>query len=56
MNGERNTYIYCNAIKYNIDFVKENITPFAKEKEILFLPLTEFMAEKFSFIQKKIYK
>ena len=53
----RNSYIICNANKNNIDIDYENLNPF-EEKEVLFLPFTEFKVEKVSLekmYQKKIY-
>ena len=47
----RNAFIYCNTIKNNIDIDYENIN-FFSEKEVLFLPFTEFRVEKIS-IEKK---
>ena len=41
----RNSYIICNANKNNIDIDYENLNPF-QEKEVLFLPFTEFRVEK----------
>ena len=53
----RNSYIICKTIKNNIDIDYENINPF-REKEILFLPFTEFIVNKISSEQnfgKTIY-
>ena len=47
----RNTFIYCNTFKNNIDIDFENLKMFS-EKEILFLPFTEFRVEKI-IIEKK---
>ena len=44
----RNTFIICNTIKNNIDTDKEKLNPF-NEKEILFLPFTEFIVNEVSF-------
>ena len=51
----RNSYIICNAKKNNIDIDYENLNPF-QEKEVLFLPFTEFRVEKVSFVQKNLKK
>ena len=47
----RNTFIYCDTFKNNIDIDFENLNMFS-EKEILFLPFTEFRVEKI-IIEKK---
>ena len=47
----RNTFIYCDTFKNNIDIDFENLKMFS-EKEILFLPFTEFRVEKI-IIEKK---
>ena len=57
-NKWRNSYIICNNIKTNIDIDSEKLNPYG-EKEILFLPFTEFRVEKISIenkYEKKIYK
>ena len=41
----RNSFIICEAKKNNIDIDSEKLNPF-NEKEILFLPFTEFFVEK----------
>ena len=41
----RNAFIYCETIKNNIDIDYENLNYFA-EKEVLFLPFTQFKVEK----------
>ena len=43
----RNTYIICKTSKNNIDIDLEKLNPF-NEKEVLFLPFTEFIVEKVS--------
>ena len=43
----RNSYIFCKTIKNNIDIDSEKLNPF-NEKEVLFLPFTEFRVEKVS--------
>ena len=43
----RNSYIICNAHKNNIDIDSEKLNPY-NEKEVLFLPFTEFIVEKIS--------
>ena len=56
-NNWRNSFIICNTIKNNIDIDFEQLNPF-NEKEVLFLPFTEFRVEKISFgkkYNKKIY-
>ena len=53
----RNSYIICETLKNNIDLDFENLNPYG-EKEVLFLPFTEFRVEKVSFekkYQKKIF-
>ena len=53
----RNAYIICKTIKYNIDIDLEKINPY-NEKEVLFLPFTEFIIEKVSSeikFNKKIF-
>ena len=53
----RNSYIFCEAVKNNIDIDFENLNSFA-EKEVLFLPFTEFKVKKVSCekkYQKKIF-
>ena len=53
----RNAYIICETIKNNIDIDFEQLNPF-NEKEVLFLPFTEFRVEKVSSenkFGKKIY-
>jgi len=47
----RNSFIICETIKNNIDIDFENLSPY-NEKEVLFLPFTEFRVEKVSFEQK----
>ena len=52
-----NSYIICNTSKNNIDIDYEKLNPF-DEKEIFFLPFTEFIVKSISFKQefgKKIY-
>ena len=54
----RNSYIICEAVKNNIDIDFEDLNPFA-EKEVLFLPFTEFKIKSVSVenkYQKKIFK
>ena len=51
MNEWRNSLIICKTIKNNIDIDFENINYFG-EKEVLFLPFTEFEVEKIT-IEKK---
>ena len=41
----RNSFIYCKTIKNNVDIDFENLNYFA-EKEVLFLPFTQFKVEK----------
>ena len=56
-NDWRNSYIICNTFKNNIDIDFEQLNPF-NEKEVLFLPFTEFRVEKISSgkkYNKKIY-
>ena len=43
----RNTLIICKSVKINIDIDFEKLNPF-NEKEVLFLPFTEFKVEKVS--------
>ena len=43
----RNSYIICNAHKNNIDIDSEKLNPY-NEKEVLFLPFTEFIVDKIS--------
>jgi hypothetical protein len=53
----RNSYIICKCIKNNIDIDSEKLNPY-KEKEVLFLPYTEFIVDKVSTqfkYGKKIY-
>jgi hypothetical protein len=53
----RNSFIICKNAKTNIDIDYEKSNPF-NEKEVLFLPFTEFMVEKVSTERKygkKIY-
>ena len=57
MQKWRNVYIICKTIKNNIDIDLEKLNPF-NEKEVLFLPFTEFIVEKVSSeekFKKKIY-
>ena len=42
----RNAYIICKTFKNNIDIDLEKLNPFDNEKEVLFLPFTEFIVEK----------
>ena len=44
----RNSIIICKATKNNIDIDFEQLNPF-NEKEVLFLPFTEFIVEKVSY-------
>ena len=56
-NNWRNTFIICETINNNIDIDFEKISPF-NEKEVLFLPFTEFRVGKVSFekkYEKKIF-
>ena len=53
-NNWRNSYIICNTFKNNIDIDFEQLNPF-NEKEVLFLPFTEFRVEKI-FSGKKYNK
>ena len=53
----RNSFIICQTIKNNIDIDFEELNPY-NEKEVLFLPFTEFKVEKISYEKKcgrKIY-
>ena len=53
----RNCYIICEAIKHNIDIDLEELNTF-DEKEVLFLPFTEFIVKKVSSqikYEKKIF-
>ena len=53
----RNSYIICKTLKNNIDIDLEKLSPF-KEKEVLYLPFTEFRIEKVSSkieYKKKIF-
>ena len=53
----RNSFIICQTIKNNIDIDFEQLNPY-NEKEVLFLPFTEFKVEKISFEERedrKIY-
>ena len=43
----RNSFIICETVKYNIDIDFEKLNPF-NEKEVLFLPFTEFIVKKVS--------
>ena len=43
----RNSFIICKSTKTNIDVDYEKLNPF-NEKEVLFLPFTEFLVEKIS--------
>ena len=47
----RNTFIYCQTVKNNIDIDYEKLNYFA-EKEVLFLPFTQFKVEKVSYENK----
>ena len=47
----RNSFIICKTNKNNIDIDFENLNPY-EEKEVLFLPFTEFKVEKISFEKK----
>ena len=47
----RNAFIYCQTVKNNIDIDYENLNYFA-EKEVLFLPFTQFKVEKVTFENK----
>ena len=51
MHDWRNSFIICKTIKNNIDIDFEKLNYFA-EKEVLFLPFTEFKVEKV-IIEKK---
>ena len=56
-NDWRNAFIICKAVKNNIDIDLEQISPY-NEKEVLFLPFTEFIVEKISSeikYGKKVY-
>ena len=46
-NDWRNSYIICNTHKINIDIDLEKLNPY-NEKEVLFLPFTEFIVDKIS--------
>jgi len=46
-NNWRNSFIICETTKNNIDIDLEKLNPF-NEKEILFLPFTEFIIKKVS--------
>jgi len=53
----RNSYIICETVKNNIDIDFEKLSPY-NEKEVLFLPFTEFKVKKVSIknkYQKKIF-
>ena len=53
----RNSFIICKTFKNNIDIDLEELNPF-NEKEVLFLPFTEFQLEKISLIKqygKKVF-
>ena len=53
----RNSFIICQTIKNNIDIDFEQLNPYS-EKEVLFLPFTEFKVEKISSEERedrKIY-
>ena len=53
----RNSYIICENVKNNIDIDFEKLSPY-NEKEVLFLPFTEFKVKKVSIknkYQKKIF-
>jgi hypothetical protein len=50
-NNFRNSFIICKTFKNNIDIDFEGLNPF-NEKEVLFLPFTEFKLEKVSSIIK----
>ena len=57
MQKWRNVYIICKTTKNNIDIDLEKLNPY-NEKEVLFLPFTEFIVEKVSSeekFNKKIY-
>ena len=54
----RNAYIICKTFKNHIDIDLEKLNPFSSEKEVLFLPFTEFIVEKISSeekFKKKVY-
>jgi len=46
-NKWRNSFIICKTVKNNIDIEVEKLNPY-NEKEVLFLPFTEFRVEKIS--------
>jgi len=46
-NDWRNSFIICKTVKNNIDIEVEKLNPY-NEKEVLFLPFTEFRVEKIS--------
>ena len=53
----RNAFIICKTIKNNIDIDVEKLNPF-NEKEVLFLPFTEFIVNKISsriLYSKKVF-
>ena len=50
-NEWRNAFIYCKTIKNNVDIDFENLNYFA-EKEVLFLPFTEFIVDKITCEKK----
>ena len=59
MKGQkwRNSYIICETSKNNIDIDFEKLNPY-NEKEVLFLPFTEFKVKKVSIenkYQKKLF-
>ena len=47
----RNSYIICETVKNNIDIDFEKLSPY-NEKEVLFLPFTEFKVKKVSIKNK----
>ena len=47
INEWRNSFIICKTVKNNIDIETEKLNPY-NEKEVLFLPFTEFRVEKIS--------
>ena len=56
-NDWRNAYIICKTVRNNIDLDLEQLNPY-NEKEVLFLPFTEFIVENISSeikYGKKIY-
>ena len=56
-NDWRNAYIICKTVRNNIDLDLEQLNPY-NEKEVLFLPFTEFIVENITSemkYNKKVY-